>query len=222
VRARGSFVADVQTVELVQPGEGALDDAAEAAESGAVLGLATRDQRFDAERSQLATVEVMVVAAIGDQLPRPSLRPARTCPARAGSHRAARAAGVPSLRFAPVTVQASGIPLPSVSRWYFEPQRPVSTGLGPVVEPFSPECSSRRRPPATSRSHHRRHATPTTTRRAGASTRPRPARRSGAANRSSPSRSQAPSVTAPSRPWSRARTRSPITPFDRRAAGAPD
>jgi hypothetical protein len=77
VCARGSFVADVQAVELVQPGEGALDDPAEAAESGAVLGLAPRDQRFDAERSQLATVEVMVVAAICDQLLWPALRPAR-------------------------------------------------------------------------------------------------------------------------------------------------
>ena len=78
--ARGSFVADVQTVELVQPSEGAFDDPAQAAESGAVLGLSTRDQRLDAKRSQLAAVEVMVVAAVSDQPLRPPPRPARPAP----------------------------------------------------------------------------------------------------------------------------------------------
>ena len=78
--ARCSFVADVQTVELMQPGESALDDPAHAAEARAVLGLSTSDQRFDARRSQLTAVEVMVVAAIGDQLLRPPLRPAGLAP----------------------------------------------------------------------------------------------------------------------------------------------
>jgi hypothetical protein len=76
VGAGGSFVADVEPAKLVKPGEGALDDPADAAEAGTVFGLPTRDQRFDSERSELAAVELVVVATIGDQLPWPSLRPA--------------------------------------------------------------------------------------------------------------------------------------------------
>jgi hypothetical protein len=62
----GALVADVETVELVQPGEGALDDPAHVAEAGAVGGLSACDQRFDPERSKLAPVELVVVAAICD------------------------------------------------------------------------------------------------------------------------------------------------------------
>ena len=42
-----------------------------------MLGLPACDQRFDAERSQLAPVQLVVVATICDQPLRPSLRPAR-------------------------------------------------------------------------------------------------------------------------------------------------
>lgn len=38
-----AVVADQQTLEVMQPGEGALDDPADAAEPGAVLGLAASD-----------------------------------------------------------------------------------------------------------------------------------------------------------------------------------
>ena len=41
-----AVVADEQSFELVQPGEGALDDPAVAAEPGAVLGLAAGDLRL--------------------------------------------------------------------------------------------------------------------------------------------------------------------------------
>lgn len=71
-----AFVADVEPVELVQPGEGSFDDPAPAAEPGAVLGLAACDQRCDAERAQLAAVELLVVAAVGDEALRASFRPA--------------------------------------------------------------------------------------------------------------------------------------------------
>ena len=43
-----SVVPDEQSFELMQPGEGALDDPAVAAESGAVLGVAPGDLGFDA------------------------------------------------------------------------------------------------------------------------------------------------------------------------------
>ena len=74
--------ADEQTLEVVEPGEGALDDPAVAAESGAVVGLAARDDRFDAAAPDQAAVLVVVVAAIGKQR-------ARSLPraARAAAHR---------------------------------------------------------------------------------------------------------------------------------------
>jgi hypothetical protein len=43
-----AVVADKQPFELVQPGEGALDDPAIAAQAGAVRGAATGDLGFDA------------------------------------------------------------------------------------------------------------------------------------------------------------------------------
>ena len=43
-----AVVADEQSFEVVEPGEGALDDPADAAEPGAVLGLAAGDLRRDA------------------------------------------------------------------------------------------------------------------------------------------------------------------------------
>ena len=42
-----AFVADKQSFHPVQPSEGAFDDPAVAAQTGAVLGLAARDDRFD-------------------------------------------------------------------------------------------------------------------------------------------------------------------------------
>jgi hypothetical protein len=67
--------ADEQPVVVVQPGEGAFDDPAVAAEAGAVVGLAARDHGFDAALPEQAAVRVVVVAAVGDQRPRSSSRP---------------------------------------------------------------------------------------------------------------------------------------------------
>jgi len=77
-----SVGAQQQTATVVEPGEGALDDPAVAAESGAVVGLAARDDRFDAAAPDQAAVLVVVVAAIGKQR-------ARSLPraARAAAHR---------------------------------------------------------------------------------------------------------------------------------------
>src|SRR6266542_5951507 len=49
----------------MEPGEGALDDPAVAAEAGAVLGLAAGDLRDDAALAVLAAVAVVVVTAVG-------------------------------------------------------------------------------------------------------------------------------------------------------------
>jgi hypothetical protein len=71
-----SVVADEQPLELVEPGEGAFDDPAVAAEPGAVLGLAPRDLWSDPAPAELAAMTGVVVAAVGgDTLGSPA-RPA--------------------------------------------------------------------------------------------------------------------------------------------------
>ena len=60
-----AVVADEQSFELVQPGEGALDHPAVAAEPGAVLGVAPGDLRSDSAPTKLAATAVVVVAAVG-------------------------------------------------------------------------------------------------------------------------------------------------------------
>jgi len=73
-----AFVADEQAAELVEPGEGPLDNPADAAEPGAVLGLAAGDDRSDPSLPKLAPVALAVVAAIADQLVGPPAPPADT------------------------------------------------------------------------------------------------------------------------------------------------
>jgi len=80
-----AFVADEQPFEVVQPGEGALDDPALAAETGAVLALAARDQRLDAAFADKTAVLVVVVAAVGDHAVGAATRPSR--PSRDRRHR---------------------------------------------------------------------------------------------------------------------------------------
>ena len=70
-----AVVADEQSLEVVQPGEGALDDPADTAEAGAVFGLAAGDLGADAAPAQLTAVLVVVVAAVGGD---PVRTPART------------------------------------------------------------------------------------------------------------------------------------------------
>jgi hypothetical protein len=77
-----AVVADEQALEVVEPGEAALDDPAVAAEPGAVSGLAARDHRFDPSLPELAAVLVVVVAAVGNQLVR-----AAAWPTAAAAHR---------------------------------------------------------------------------------------------------------------------------------------
>ena len=62
-----AVVADEQSFEVVEPGEGALDDPAPPAEPGAVLGLAASDDGFDASFADEAAVLVVVIATVGDE-----------------------------------------------------------------------------------------------------------------------------------------------------------
>jgi len=71
-----AVVADEQSFELVEPGEGALDDPAVSAEAGAVSGLAAGDLGCDAADSDEAPVLVVVVAAVGAHDQGAAARPA--------------------------------------------------------------------------------------------------------------------------------------------------
>ena len=62
-----AVVTDEQSFEVVQPGEGALDDPADAAQAGAVLGLAASDDGFDSSFADEAAVLVVVIATVGDE-----------------------------------------------------------------------------------------------------------------------------------------------------------
>jgi hypothetical protein len=59
-----AVVADEQSLVVVQPGEGAFDDPADAAETGAVVGLAASDLGRDVAGAEFAAVLVVVVTAI--------------------------------------------------------------------------------------------------------------------------------------------------------------
>jgi len=71
-----AVVADEEPLEVVQPGEGALNDPAGAAEPGAVLGLAACDLRRDPAPAELAPVLVVVIPPISGDALRPAARPA--------------------------------------------------------------------------------------------------------------------------------------------------
>jgi hypothetical protein len=61
-----ALVADEQAFHLVEPGVGALDDPAVAAQAGAVFGVAAGDHGLDAALAEAPAVRVGVVAAVCD------------------------------------------------------------------------------------------------------------------------------------------------------------
>ena len=75
-------VADEESFELVQPGEGSLDDPAVAAKAGAVLGLASCDLGCDAAPAKLAAAVLVVVASVGADTVGSATRPADLAPDR--------------------------------------------------------------------------------------------------------------------------------------------
>ena len=87
-----AVVADEKAFEVVQPGEGALDDPASTPEPGAVLGLSAGDLGRDPEPAQRTPVLVVVVAAVGGETLRANAA-GRRSPARAAPAPAAGAAG---------------------------------------------------------------------------------------------------------------------------------
>ena len=71
-----AVVADEQPLEVMEPGEGALDHPAGTAKSRAVCDLPAGDLRCDPPAAQLAPILVMVVAAVGGDTRGTTLRPA--------------------------------------------------------------------------------------------------------------------------------------------------
>jgi hypothetical protein len=66
------LIARAEPFEGVQPGEAALDHPALLAQAGAVRDPAAGDPRSDAAGAQLAAVDVVVLAPVGEQLARSS------------------------------------------------------------------------------------------------------------------------------------------------------
>jgi hypothetical protein len=71
-----AFGADAEASVLVKPGDGALDDPAFFAESGAVLGALSGDRGADAAGSELAAVAARLVGAVAKQPFGATTRPA--------------------------------------------------------------------------------------------------------------------------------------------------
>jgi hypothetical protein len=65
VDVAAAVVADEQSFELVQPGEGPFDDPAVAAEARSVVCFPAGDLGLDASLAELAAANVEVVAAVG-------------------------------------------------------------------------------------------------------------------------------------------------------------
>jgi hypothetical protein len=76
VNVAAALVAGAQPLEGMQPGEAALDDPAVAAQARTVRYAAAGNPRGDTAGAELAAVDVVVVAAVGEQLPRTTARPA--------------------------------------------------------------------------------------------------------------------------------------------------
>ncbi|KOV97454.1 hypothetical protein ADL02_07385 [Streptomyces sp. NRRL WC-3723] len=62
-----AFPADAEAAEAVEPGEGPLDHPTVGAQAGAVPGAAAGDGGDDAAGTDLVAVDVVVVAAVGEQ-----------------------------------------------------------------------------------------------------------------------------------------------------------
>ena len=77
-----AVVTNEQSFVVVEPGEGALDDPAIAAETGAVLGAPSRDHRLDPSRPKLPPVGIVVVTTVGDEPLGPSARASAAAPDR--------------------------------------------------------------------------------------------------------------------------------------------
>jgi hypothetical protein len=130
-----ALVAGAEPLEGVQPGEAALGHPPLAAQAGAVGDAAAGAAQRDAACPQLLAVDVVAVAAVGEQLPRSPAGASASAPDRWNGVDQWDELGT-SWRLPPVTRTASGMPLASQIRWCLEPGRPRLTGDGPTWSPF--------------------------------------------------------------------------------------
>ncbi len=221
VDVAASFVADEQALEVVQPGEGAFDDPAVAAKSGAVRGLAASDQRLDTALADEATVLVVVVAAVGDHAVGTTARSPRS-----SAHRRYR--GQQRDQLGDVVAVAARDRAGERDPRRVDEQVVLGAGSGSINRararfgaPFSLARGLSPRPRATTRSHPLRASAKAAPR--AAAPRPRHAATHPADASTSPqSRSQARAADASRRSPCATRTRSPATPAGHPAASDRD
>lgn len=104
------------------------------AQAGAVPGAAPGEVRGDLEPADLVPVDLVVIAAVGVQIPgRRSGWP--RLPRIGGTAWTSGISWVTSLRLPPVVIAASEVPCASTIRWCLLPALPRSTGKGPVAGP---------------------------------------------------------------------------------------
>ncbi len=129
--------ADGEALELMEEGEGLLDDVAELAQPFDVRAALAGDDRQDPAFAEFAAVGVGVVALVSEE----GLRVA------GGGMPSTRArVWVTSLTLAAVVMTLSGVPRPSQIRRCLLPVFRRSTGDGPVpAPPFRPGRGNRRR-----------------------------------------------------------------------------
>ena len=125
------LVADTESFELMEPGEGPLDDPAGAAKAGAVGNAASGDQGSDAAFPQQVAVLVVVVAPVGEE-PFGSVAGTSAYPSDAGYRVQQGDQLCDVVPVPPVRETARGVPWRSTITWCLEPGRPRSTGEGPT------------------------------------------------------------------------------------------
>lgn len=191
-----SFPSDAQAAEAVQPGDRALDDVAEGTEASAVGFAPSCDHGPEAALPELAAVDVVVVAAVGQQSVRASAGSAD--PARDGRDLVeqgqqlgdvvAVAAGQRDRERDALAVDDEVV----LAAWPGAVDR-----AGPALDPCGQPTRARSRsPPAPSPVGSWPAASPAAARAAGPTRRPR-SRPPDAASTSCPSRSPAPGAGTP-------------------------
>ena len=108
-----AFVANRQTAEAMEPGQGTFNDPARAAEPAPIGGAALRQQGGDAPSRQFIAMRLRIIAAVPlNQSRFPYGRPTR--PRTGGIASTRGSSSVMSFRLAAVSVATSGIPCASV------------------------------------------------------------------------------------------------------------
>jgi hypothetical protein len=150
-----TFIADRQSSEAVEPGEGPLHDPPEPSELVAGFNATSSDATADAAMAQVVPTAWVVVALIGMQLV--GSHTGRPRGRLIGSTALIRSSKTTeSWTLAAVSQTASGMPWRSTRMWRLEPALPGSVGFGPTSwsapPPFLPGRWTRPGWRATSRS----------------------------------------------------------------------